>query len=181
MSRGAARGHRRFGALGCSSFRDYPPPNTCPVPTAGLTEPVLIRLDVDAKLNEQLKVRLHPCPCPSLQPRPREPTAAPLPTDSLLRRARGHQGCRAAPPAAHRGAAPGPDGGVCGHEAPRRVPQRGEGALRGSGWGSHQWATLLGSSTSSVASLELQFRVRPPEGSTRAGYRPGQGWSSFIL
>uniref|UniRef100_A0A8C8XKG7 RNA helicase n=1 Tax=Panthera leo TaxID=9689 RepID=A0A8C8XKG7_PANLE len=41
---------------------------------AGLTEPVLIRLDVDAKLNEQLKVRLRPCPFLGPRPRPREPT-----------------------------------------------------------------------------------------------------------
>lgn len=29
------------------------------MPTAGLTEPALIRLDVDTKLNEQLRVRRH--------------------------------------------------------------------------------------------------------------------------
>lgn len=45
-------------------------PHTLPVPTAGLTEPVLIRLDVDAKLNEQLKVRVPPCPFPGPGPGP---------------------------------------------------------------------------------------------------------------
>lgn len=50
------------------------------------------------------------------------------------------------------------------------------------GWGNQHWATLLGTTTtSSLASLELQFWVRPLEGSTRAGHQAGQGRSSFIL
>lgn len=54
----------RLGAWGaCPS--DCPTPS---VPTAGLTEPVLIRLDVDAKLNEQLKVQLHPRASPGPAP-----------------------------------------------------------------------------------------------------------------
>ena len=61
------------GSLDSQQLPAHPPP----LPTAGLTEPVLIRLDVDSKLNEQLKVRL--CPCPSPSPRGQEPPP-PTPT-----------------------------------------------------------------------------------------------------
>lgn len=74
---GAGVGAGGWG-LGCTTgpgagLVPQPLPTHPPLlPTAGLTEPVLIRLDVDAKLNEQLKVRLPLCPFPSPRPEPRE-------------------------------------------------------------------------------------------------------------
>lgn len=74
---GAGLGARKlistWGVVGVGSLDSQQlPTHHPPLPTSGLTEPVLIRLDVDSKLNEQLKVRLRPCP--SAGPRGQEPT-----------------------------------------------------------------------------------------------------------
>lgn len=52
------------GAGGCPSSVSPTPPTSsvCPCP-AGLTEPTLIRLDVESKLSEQLKVSLSRALC----------------------------------------------------------------------------------------------------------------------